>query len=113
MLIGFAYDPSKRQISGGPKWLDSAYFSIEAKSDSSIQIPPGLAGAVPMRLMLQSLLAERFKLAADKETREGQVYELVMDKGGSKLREVGGASGTTPIRKRRTHRQRSTDRGFR
>lgn len=88
-LIGFAYDLLNQQISGGPTWLDSAKFSIEAKADSSIQIPPGLAGFVPMRLMLQSLLADRFKLAAHKEMREAQVYELVLDKAGSKLREAG------------------------
>jgi uncharacterized protein (TIGR03435 family) len=93
MLIGFAYDLPNQQISGGPKWLDSAYFTIEAKADSSLQIPPGLAGVVPMRLMLRSLLSDRFKLAIHKETREGQVYELVLDKAGSKLREVGGLPG--------------------
>ncbi len=93
MLIGFAYDVPNQQISGGPKWLDSAYFSIEAKADSSLQTPPGFAGNVPMRLMLQSLLADRFKLAIHKEAREGQVYELVLDKAGSKLRDVGGLPG--------------------
>jgi uncharacterized protein (TIGR03435 family) len=87
-LIGFAYDLRNKQISGGPNWLASAKFSIEAKPDSSIQIPPGLPGFIPIRLMLQSLLAERFKLAAHKETHEEQVYELVLDKGGTKLREV-------------------------
>ena len=49
---------------------------------------PGLTGAAPMRLMLQSLLAERFKLATHRETREDQVFELVVNKGGPKLKEV-------------------------
>jgi uncharacterized protein (TIGR03435 family) len=87
-LIGFAYDLRNHQISGGPRWLDSEKFSIDAKADSSRQIPAGLAGFVPMRLMVQSLLEERFKLVVHKETREEQVYELVADRGGSKLREV-------------------------
>ena len=87
-LIGWAYDARDHQISGGPNWLASTNFSIEAKLDSAIPIPPGLAGSQPVRLMLQSLLAERFKLAVHKETREEQVYELVPDKGGSKLKEV-------------------------
>ncbi len=38
-----------------------------------------------MRLMLQSLLADRFKLKMQRETREMAVYELVIDKGGPKL----------------------------
>jgi uncharacterized protein (TIGR03435 family) len=36
--------------------------------------------------MLQSLLADRFKLVFHKETREEQIYDLVVDKGGSKLK---------------------------
>jgi uncharacterized protein (TIGR03435 family) len=87
-LIGWAYDARDHQISGGPNWLASTNFSIEAKLDSAIPIPPGLAGSQPVRLMLQSLLAERFKLAVHKETREEQLYELVPNKGGSKLKEV-------------------------
>jgi uncharacterized protein (TIGR03435 family) len=87
-LIGWAYDARDYQISGGPNWLASTNFTIEAKLDGAIPIPPGLAGSQPVRLMLQSLLAERFKLAVHKETREEQVYELVPDKGGSKLKEV-------------------------
>jgi len=39
-------------------------------------------------LMLRSLLADRFHLAFHHETREMQVYELVVAKGGSKLKEV-------------------------
>jgi uncharacterized protein (TIGR03435 family) len=87
-LIGFAYDVRNHQISGGPNWLDSAKFDIDAKPDGATPIPPGPAGAPRMRLLVQSLLADRFKLATHKETREEQVYELVLNKGGSKLREV-------------------------
>jgi uncharacterized protein (TIGR03435 family) len=81
MLIRAAYDLRDHQIREGPNWLDSAAFNIEAKA----------AGPVPgaqMRLMLQSLLAERFKLAVHLETREEPVYELVVDKGGYRLREA-------------------------
>lgn len=45
-LIGFAYDLRSYQISGGPNWLDSAKFTIEARANRSIQIPSGLAGFV-------------------------------------------------------------------
>lgn len=81
MMIGFAYDVRNHQISGGPNWLDSAKFNVEAKAPSTIEIPPGPDGAVQLRLMLQSLLAERFKLVVHRETRQQQVYDLVIDKG--------------------------------
>ena len=93
MLIGFAYDLRNDQISGGPNWLDSAKYDIEAKADSTTPIPPGPAGAPQMRLRAQSLLADRFKLVVHRETREEPVYELTVAKGGSKLKEVADRPG--------------------
>jgi bla regulator protein blaR1 len=93
MMIGFAYDVRDHQISGGPNWLDSAKFNVEAKAPGNIQIPPGPDGAAQLRLMLQSLLAERFKLAVHRETREQQVYDLVLDKGGTKMKDSNVAPG--------------------
>ncbi|HEX4138280.1 MAG TPA: TIGR03435 family protein [Bryobacteraceae bacterium] len=95
-LIGFAYDVRNHQISGGPNWLESARFNIDAKPDGAIAIPPGPAGAPRVRLLVQSLLKDRFKLATHKETRDEQVYELVLNKGGSKLREVPDPGLTKP-----------------
>jgi bla regulator protein BlaR1 len=49
-------------------------------------------------LMLRSLLADRFHLAFHHETREMSVYELVVARGGSKLKEAdppGGGLGTS------------------
>ena len=48
-----------------------------------------------MRLMLQSLLSDRFKLSVHWENKEEQVYELVIAKGGPKLKEAG-ANANTP-----------------
>jgi hypothetical protein len=45
------------------------------------------------RHMLQSLLEERFQLKTHWETKEGDVYRLVVSKGGSKL----GAAGSLPL----------------
>ena len=87
-LVGFAYDLREHQISGGPKWLDSDRYSVEGKPDSATPIPRGPAGIQVMRAMLQQLLAERFKLAVHRETKEEQVYELVVARGGSKLKEA-------------------------
>jgi uncharacterized protein (TIGR03435 family) len=78
-LIRWAFRVKEYQVSG-PKWLndDSVCFDIEAK------MPPG-ASRAQLRLMLQNLLAERFKLTIHRETRPLPAYELVTAKGGAKL----------------------------
>lgn len=88
-LITFAYDVRTDQLVGGPKWRDSAAFTIEAKAEKPT--PPDPKARPIFQLMLQDLLAERFQLVAHRETRDDRIYELVIDKGGSKLVE-----STTP-----------------
>jgi bla regulator protein blaR1 len=88
LLIQTAYDVRSHQISGGPNWLDSAKYDIDAKPDSATPIPAGPAGGPQMRLMLQSLLEERFKLKLHRESKEELVYELVVARGGPTLREA-------------------------
>jgi uncharacterized protein (TIGR03435 family) len=83
-----AYDVNDYQISG-PNWLDRERFDIVAK------IPQGTTKE-QFRLMLQSLLAERFKLALHHETKELPMYALVLGKGGSKLKEAVEEDATTP-----------------
>lgn len=87
-LIGFAYDLRSNQITGGPAWVDSALYSIEANGERNVPLPPGPAGAARIRLMLQSLLADRFHLAVHRETREESIYQLVVARGGPKLKEA-------------------------
>jgi uncharacterized protein (TIGR03435 family) len=70
-LIRFAYDLPDFQISGGPGWLASDRFDVEAKAEGD---PP----LDQKRLMLRTLLAERFKLTVHTETRELPIYALVM-----------------------------------
>lgn len=62
----------------GPAWLESDCFELVGK------IPEG-ATSDQVPAMLQTLLAERFKLVAHKEDRPGPVYALVVDKGGPKF----------------------------
>jgi uncharacterized protein (TIGR03435 family) len=55
-------------------------------------IPAGLATAAlheKVRPMLQALLADRFKLAMRRDTREAPVYALTLAKGGPKLKPAG------------------------
>jgi uncharacterized protein (TIGR03435 family) len=77
----------------GPKWLDSERFDIVAKI-------PKAATKEQFQLMLQNLLAERFKLTLHHETKDLPMYALVVGKGGPKLKESveddATAAGATP-----------------
>lgn len=74
-----AYGVGPHEISGGPDWLDSDHFEILAKADR-----PTNDDAVLM-LMLQSLLADRFKLALHRETKTMHAFVLEVAKNGPKL----------------------------
>ncbi len=76
-LIAYAYRVKTYQISG-PDFLKTERFDILAKLPEEAQTEQ-----VPE--MLQALLAERFKLALRRESKEFPVYALVVAKGGPKL----------------------------
>jgi uncharacterized protein (TIGR03435 family) len=78
-LVSLAYNLKRYEYSG-PSWMDSERFDIVAK------VPLG-ATKEQFRVMLQNLLADRFKLAIHREKKDMQVYELVVGKNGSKLKE--------------------------
>ena len=71
-------------VAGGPNWLDSERFDIVAKA------PPNTSEDT-LRLMLQRLLSERFRLAVHREQRRMAVYALVAVKGKSKLQPAAGS----------------------
>jgi uncharacterized protein (TIGR03435 family) len=84
-LIISAYRLPPWRISGGPAWLSSSYWAVDAT------LPPNIStGREELMheadLMLQTLLVERFKLITHRETREQPGYALVLAKGGSKLK---------------------------
>ena len=74
-----AYDVKSYQISG-PDWMSSARFDISAK------VPAGATKA-QSNVMLQNLLADRFKLVLHHSTKESPIYVLLVAKGGPKLKE--------------------------
>lgn len=84
-LIQRAYDlrgpEAGQRISGGPGWLDSTRFDVEAKAADPVP-------EAELRRMLQSLLAERFQLKLHRENRDMPGYTLVIAKGGPKLKEA-------------------------
>jgi uncharacterized protein (TIGR03435 family) len=77
--IRWAYQVTEYQVSG-PDWLDSAHFEIMGKSAAP-------ASEEQLQLMMQTLLADRFKLAFHRQSKEFQVYVLVPGKNGTKLQE--------------------------
>jgi uncharacterized protein (TIGR03435 family) len=80
-LIEGAYGIEGYQISSGPKWIASPGFDVEAKAD-------GPADRRELLLMLQTLLADRFKLAIHREKREILVSALVAGKKGPDFRRL-------------------------
>jgi bla regulator protein blaR1 len=98
-LIGFAYDVRDFQITGGPTWINTDRFDINAKAEShdeadSVPADPSKltdeqlkTGTERTRERLRNLLADRFQLVVRRETKEQQVYALVVVKGGPKLQE--------------------------
>ena len=97
-LIQFAYGLPESQILGGPSWLGTTMFDIDAKSDSSVDAQlhalPTEQARHQKQLMVQALLADRFQLKAHQETRELPVFALVVAKGGPKFKpsDVNGTS---------------------
>ena len=84
-----AYGVGPHQISGGPDWLTSDRFEILAKADRPIK-----DDAVFM-VMLQDLLAERFKLVIHRETRTLPALVLEVAKNGPKLEKVENGEAST------------------
>jgi uncharacterized protein (TIGR03435 family) len=81
-LISLAYDVDAEFISGGPSWVNSESFDINAK------VPEDFARHMTVereQQMIQSLLAGRFQLAVHRETRQIAGYALTVAKNGPKV----------------------------
>ena len=78
LLMQNAYGVQTYQISGGPGWVQSDGYDIEAKGDAN-------ASRAQVFLMLRSLLVDRFQLKIHHETKELPVYTLTVAKNGPKL----------------------------
>lgn len=80
-LVTMAYQLQQYQLVGGPSWIANDRFDIVAKVAGEPK--PFVAGQPNAAILaLRPLLEERFKLKLHKETREMDVYSLVMVKSG-------------------------------
>jgi uncharacterized protein (TIGR03435 family) len=81
-VISWAYNLLPAQVNGGPDWVDREPYYFDARAEDPE------AGPKQIQTMLQTLLAERFKLVVHREKQQGQVYTLVVGKNGSKLQDA-------------------------
>ena len=81
-IVIAAYSIKERQFAG-PSWMESDRYTIDAKADHKAESPEIMS-------MLQTLLADRFKLAVHREQKSMQGYALVVAKGGPKMRAADG-----------------------
>ena len=80
-LIRFAYAEglgTNLEITGGPNWLDKDRYDVEAKVE-------GTATPAELRLMLRTLLAERFGLKSHPDSKEVNVFAMVLARSDGKL----------------------------
>jgi uncharacterized protein (TIGR03435 family) len=77
-LIMGAWHLNRDQIVGGPPWMETAGWDIDAR------FPAGMSAAQAPQVM-QSMLADRFGLVVHRETRTLPVYDLIVARSGIKL----------------------------
>jgi uncharacterized protein (TIGR03435 family) len=79
LLITYSYKIIDSQLVGGPGWLDTELYDFDAKADHSLT-------RAELAPMLQTMLAERFKLQFHRETRTMPALALSLDKTGAKMK---------------------------
>jgi uncharacterized protein (TIGR03435 family) len=93
-LVTYAYRMKDYQVLGGPSWMSTDRWEIQATVPDGVVVPrptnmeeleKALRTPDAIALMLQSLLEERFKLKMHLETKDLPIYELTVAKGGPKL----------------------------
>ena len=82
-LITFAYNLHAKQIVGAPAWFATDHFDIDGVPDVE-----GQPNSKQMKLLVQSVLTDRFKLTFHHDQKELSVYALTVGKSGAKLTET-------------------------
>ena len=90
-IIGLAYGIQRVMVRGCPAWCDEDMFDIVATTGNAD------ATRDEIRVMLQELLEERFKLAAHRETKAVSGFELIVAKNGPKLPPTKDESGPSNV----------------
>jgi uncharacterized protein (TIGR03435 family) len=80
-MISLAYGMDQDNVLSGPAWLDTDRFDVYASA-------PRTTSPDDIKLMLQTLLADRFHLVVHQDTHPLPSYVLRVDKGGLKMKEA-------------------------
>lgn len=81
LVLMLAYDVQENQIVGGPAWIATEKWDIEARGDDSVSY-----SAEETRRMVQTLLEERFALRIHRELQQRPAYILTVAKRGPKFK---------------------------
>jgi uncharacterized protein (TIGR03435 family) len=88
-LVSFAYTLHPRQITGGPGWLETDKYDVTGQPDVE-----GVPNQAQLRMLVQKLLADRFKLTFHRDKKDLSVYALVVgSKGPTLTKSEGDPSG--------------------
>jgi uncharacterized protein (TIGR03435 family) len=79
LMISLVYKVPARQVRGGPEWLNTERWDVEARADGTYTVDD-------LHTMFQNLLVDRFGLKFHREAQTGNIYALTIDPSGSKLR---------------------------
>ena len=89
-LIRLAFDVRNFQIAGGPGWLDTERYNVQAK----LEVPFNALspeGEERQRTMVQAMLQDRFELKVHKQNKDMNVYFLVLTQAVPKMKRTGDA----------------------
>lgn len=91
LMISVMYRMPIANVRGGPSWLDNDLWNLEAKADHTYSLDD-------LHKMFQNLLADEFKLKFHRESKEGPMFALMVNKSGSKMKvNEGPPNFETPI----------------
>jgi len=77
-LVQYAYDVQPSQVTGGPAWVSTSRFQIDARTER-------MATPAQMRAMVRQMLAERFALKVHIDVRERPIYRMMVARPDGKL----------------------------
>jgi len=89
LMIQVAYRVKAEQVVGGPSWMDTDRFDMEAKADKP-------SSADELHVMLMNLLVERLQLKYHHEKKDMAMYALTVDKSGARVKPHEAANAGEP-----------------
>ena len=89
VLMQYAYGVQPFQLAGGPGWVSSTRYAIDARAGAAVE-------RERLFLMLQSLIEDRFRLKTHRETQDMPVFRLAADRAARSCRRQRMARAWTP-----------------